>query len=114
MKTFNDWVQSLQRQPYGALPWFEGVHYALEALAAERAAERERRAEYPRCMPFGTKCASNCTAAFGGPCGRTQRGYGVGVNRPSPIDAATARVAAAREAAPEPVSVEPGHWGMHA
>ena len=37
---------------------------------------------------------------------------GVSWNRPTNADKATARVAMAREAAPEPVTV--GHWGMHA
>jgi hypothetical protein len=38
MKTFDEWASSTRKQPYGAIEWFRGVSYALEALAAERAA----------------------------------------------------------------------------
>jgi hypothetical protein len=37
---FDDWAYSLRTQPYGAMNWFRGVSEALQALAAERAAER--------------------------------------------------------------------------
>ncbi len=83
---------------FGALSCCVG---ALEALAAERAAER-RGAAYRITEKLGDGGAFT---------------VGDAINIISPLWAnsvatATARVAMAREAAPEPVSV--GHWGMHA
>jgi hypothetical protein len=100
---------------------------ALEALAAERAAEREREPDWYEAMRAQTarlrEIGNNPFRLW-----MDGRGYCVGRDAECPdacwrasgpcapgtttTQAATARVAMAREAAPEPVTV--GHWGMHA
>ena len=76
------------------------VLFALRALAAERAAERERQSIEQVPADFVERVhMQNLRQAAETPCSTT-------------TEAATTRVAMAREAAPEPASV--GHWGMHA
>ncbi len=40
MKTFEECVSELYRQPYGEAAWLANVQWALEALADERAAKQ--------------------------------------------------------------------------
>jgi len=109
MSDFEEHVARLSRDFDDMRRWMPAVDralLALEALAAERAAERERQAG--REPPPDPNYWQNIMAAAAlplyppfprVPCNNTLL--------------AEARVAAARKAAPEPVSVEPGHWGMH-
>lgn len=82
---------------------------ALEALAAERAAEREDK----RGASQWTREEMAAFAAQTAPAAPTRRLPPMvrpGWTTANPVNAATARVAMARANAPEPVSV--GHWGM--
>lgn len=79
---------------------------ALEALAAERAEARRPVMTYAREANFGPLPNAKRAAALD-----ALALLDADEICPDRVATATARVAAAREAAPEPVSV--GSWGMH-
>lgn len=86
---------------------------ALEALAAERASDRRFAALDALARNDADEVAAYRLTEKTGDGGTFALGDAIEIIAPhwSSADAAAVRVAMAREAAPEPVSV--GHWGMH-